>query len=95
MLPQIKQFLLEYHLFPKWPAKKEYPRLLKLYKRLHDAGFLKFYANLHPLTHKPKKFNIQADVGYVNTMHKDRFIDDVRVYTQVRTPEGASVHTKT
>ncbi|KAK3087731.1 hypothetical protein FSP39_009832 [Pinctada imbricata] len=65
-LPKIKQFSLEYHLFPDWPKKSDYTKLLSTYKRLHDEGFRKFYTGIHPLFHDPEKFNIQADIGYVN-----------------------------
>lgn len=63
----LNQFMLEYHLFPTWPSRAEYPKLLKLYKTLHDIGLVKFVTALHPLNHNPEEFNIQADVAYVNT----------------------------
>jgi len=69
MFPKIRQFMLEYHLFPDWPAKSDYPKVLRTYKQLHDLGFAKFVTAMHPLTHIPKKFNIQADVAYVNTKY--------------------------
>lgn len=69
MFPKIRQFMLEYHLFPDWPAKSDYPKVLRTYKQLHDLGFAKFETAMHPLTHIPKKFNIQADVAYVNTKY--------------------------
>lgn len=62
----VNQFMLEYHLFPTWPSRAEYPKFLKLYKTLHDNGFRKFVTALHPLNHNPNKFNIQADVAYIN-----------------------------
>lgn len=70
ILPRIKQFALEYHLFPDWPPKSQYPRCLSTYKNLSDKGFRKFFTGLHPLQHTPESFNIQADVGYVNTRYK-------------------------
>ncbi|XP_060063199.1 probable methyltransferase-like protein 24 [Ylistrum balloti] len=70
LLPRIKQFSLEYHLFPDWPAKSEYPKLLNIYRQLSQSGFKKFWLGLHPLDHKPESFNIQADVGYVNMRYK-------------------------
>ncbi|OWF48692.1 uncharacterized protein LOC110452764 isoform X2 [Mizuhopecten yessoensis] len=71
-LPRIKQFSLEYHLFPDWPKKSEYPKLLNIYKQLSASGFKKFMTGLHPLNHKPESFNIQADVGYVNMLYKPK-----------------------
>ena len=62
----LNQFMLEYHLFPTWPSRAEYPKFLKLYKTLHDIGLVKFVTALHPLNHKPEEFNIQTDVAYVN-----------------------------
>lgn len=70
LFKNIKQFMLEYHLFPSWPSKEDYPKLLKIYKSLHDIGLLKFVTAMHPLNLKPKSFNIQADVAYVNTLFK-------------------------
>ena len=66
---QIKQFSLEYHLFPDWPPKSDYMKLLRTYKSLNDIGLRKFYTGIHPLNHHPEKFNIQADIGYVNFMY--------------------------
>lgn len=62
----VKQFMLEYHLFPDWPAKSDYSKVLRTYKKLHDLGLSKFVTAMHPCTHIPEKFNIQADVAYVN-----------------------------
>ncbi|XP_052095397.1 uncharacterized protein LOC127730832 [Mytilus californianus] len=70
LFQNIKQFMLEYHLFPTWPSKEDYPKLLKIYKSLHDIGLLKFVTAMHPLNLKPKSFNIQADVAYVNILFK-------------------------
>lgn len=64
--PRIRHFSLEYHIFPDWPDKARYPDLLRTYKRLKEAGFYKYFTGIHPLNHTPKKFNIQADVCYVN-----------------------------
>uniref|UniRef100_K1PN51 Methyltransferase domain-containing protein n=1 Tax=Magallana gigas TaxID=29159 RepID=K1PN51_MAGGI len=63
---RIRHFSLEYHIFPDWPDKARYPDLLRTYKRLKEAGFYKYFTGIHPLDHTPKKFNIQADVCYVN-----------------------------
>lgn len=63
---RIRHFSLEYHIFPDWPDKTRYPDLLRTYKRLKEAGFYKYFTGIHPLNHTPKKFNIQADVCYVN-----------------------------
>lgn len=69
LFSHVKQFMLEYHLFPDWPPKSDYSKLLRTYKKLHDIGFHKFVTAMHPLTHIPKRFNIQADVAYVNTKY--------------------------
>ncbi|CAG2227221.1 unnamed protein product [Mytilus edulis] len=65
----VKQFMLEYHLFPDWPSKSDYSKLLRTYKKLHDIGYHKFVTAMHPCTHIPEQFNIQADVAYVNTKY--------------------------
>lgn len=70
LLNRIKQFSLEYHLFSDWPAKSEYPKLLSIYRQLGRRGFKKFWTGLHPLDHRPDRFNIQADTGYVNMRYK-------------------------
>jgi hypothetical protein len=48
MFLKIRQFMLEYHLFPDWPAKSDYPKVLRTYKQLHDLGFAKFETAMHP-----------------------------------------------
>lgn len=72
MFPTIKQFMLEYHLFPDWPLKSEYSKLLRTYKTLHDIGYQKYHTHLYQglVNHKPEAFNIQADVAYVNTNYE-------------------------
>lgn len=72
---RIRHFSLEYHIFPDWPAKALYPNLLQTYKRLKEAGFYKYFTGLHPLDHRPKHFNIQADVCYVNVKYMMRWYE--------------------
>lgn len=67
---RIRHFSLEYHIFPDWPSKAMYPDLLRTYKNLKEMGFYKYFTGLHPLNHTPRRFNIQADVCYVNKKFK-------------------------
>ena len=66
MFPQVRQFMLEWHLFPTWPVKEEYVHLYKVYTKLRDMGLREFSTGPHPKTLKVGSFNNQGDSEYVN-----------------------------
>ncbi|KAK7092649.1 uncharacterized protein [Littorina saxatilis] len=69
---QIRQFMLEWHLFPDWPSKDGYSGLYDIYRRLKEAGFTEYSKHAHPRNLNPDKFNLQADDRFVNTKFTPR-----------------------
>ncbi|XP_005107106.2 methyltransferase-like protein 24 [Aplysia californica] len=70
MFQYVRQFMLEYHLFPTWPAKEDYVHLYKLYTKLREMGLREFAIGPHPKTLKVDKFNNQGDSEYINYFFK-------------------------
>ncbi|XP_013066312.2 uncharacterized protein LOC106054816 isoform X1 [Biomphalaria glabrata] len=62
----VRQFMLEFHLFPDWPVKEDYVNLYQIYTRLREMGFSEYAVGPHPKTLKEDKFNNQGDSEYVN-----------------------------
>ncbi|XP_033759773.1 methyltransferase-like protein 24 [Pecten maximus] len=69
MLPRIKQFLTEWHIFSNWPHRSKNPKNLELFRRIQQAGFKKFSSYMHTLIHNPEWVHLQADTFYVNTLY--------------------------
>eukprot|EP00916_Digyalum_oweni_P019487 GHVL01032412.1.p1 GENE.GHVL01032412.1~~GHVL01032412.1.p1 ORF type:complete len:223 (-),score=6.03 GHVL01032412.1:88-756(-) len=63
---QVKQFLVEWHIFATYPAKETFEQLIRILQDLKDAGFRSFDKNPHVPNLKWEKFNLQSDFGYVN-----------------------------
>ncbi|XP_046560362.1 probable methyltransferase-like protein 24 [Haliotis rubra] len=63
---KIRQFYLEWHLFPDWPAKSSYVSLYQLYTKLTQLGLTAFRKSPHPHNFNPRSFNIQGDNNYIN-----------------------------
>ncbi|KAH9524381.1 Methyltransferase-like protein 24 [Bulinus truncatus] len=55
----VRQFMLEFHLFPDWPLKEDYVYLYQIYTRLREMGFREFAVGPHPKTLKVNQFNNQ------------------------------------
>ncbi|XP_059146513.1 uncharacterized protein LOC131934455 isoform X2 [Physella acuta] len=66
MFPSIRQFMLEFHLFPDWPVKEDYVYLYKIYTRLREMGFREYSVGPHPKTLNTEHFNNQGDSEFVN-----------------------------
>ena len=62
----VKQFLLEWHIFPKHPPRESFSQLIATIRDLQEAGFKAFDKHPHPVTLDWEKFNLQSDIGYVN-----------------------------
>ncbi|XP_070204718.1 probable methyltransferase-like protein 24 [Littorina saxatilis] len=72
VLRQVKQLLLEWHIFPDTPPRKEYVKLAEVLDELKAAGFRSFHRHEHPVNLDWSEFNVQSDVAYVNVKFKDR-----------------------
>ena len=66
----VKQFLLEWHIFFTYPAREEFPRMAATLQDVDKAGFQHFYKNPFRVETNWNKFNIQSDTGYVNSNFK-------------------------
>ena len=66
----VKQFLLEWHIFFTYPAREEFPRMAATLQAVDKAGFQHFYKNLFRVATNWNKFSIQSDMGYVNSNFK-------------------------
>ena len=66
----VKQFLLEWHIFFTYPAREEFPRMAATLQDVDEAGFQHFYKNPFRVETNWNKFSIQSDMGYVNSNFK-------------------------
>ena len=62
----VKQFLVEWHLFPSFPAKQEYVHLYKLITGLRQMGFREFAGSTHQTRLEYEGFNNQGESFFVN-----------------------------
>ncbi|RUS81340.1 hypothetical protein EGW08_010907 [Elysia chlorotica] len=70
-LELLRQFSLEFHLFPKFPPMEDYVHLYKTFTNLREEmGFAEFSAHPHPKTLEKDKFNLQGDSQFVNTLFR-------------------------
>ena len=63
----VKQFLLEWHVFNTYPAREEFPRMAATVQDLDKAGFQHFFKNAHTMQINWNTLRFQSDMGYVNT----------------------------
>ena len=66
----VKQLLLEWHIFFTYPAREEFPRMAATPQDVDKAGFQHFYKNPFRVETNWNNFNIQSDTGYVNSNFK-------------------------
>ena len=66
----VKQFLLEWHIFFTYPAREEFPRMAATLQDVDKTGFQHFYKNPFRVETNWNKFSIQSDMGYVNSNFK-------------------------
>ena len=62
----VKQLLLEWHVFNTYPAREEFPRMASTVRDLDKAGFQHFYKKPFIVEMDWEMFGIQSDMGYVN-----------------------------
>lgn len=55
---RIRYFFLEYYIFLDWLDKVRYLDLFRIYKRLKEVGFYKYFIGIYLLNYIFKKFNI-------------------------------------
>ncbi|XP_076434556.1 putative methyltransferase-like protein 24 [Babylonia areolata] len=67
ILTQVKQFVVEWHIFPDMPPRERFQQLIKVLSDLERAGFKPMGRHAHPLDRHWELLNIQSDVSYVNT----------------------------
>ncbi|KAK6990341.1 methyltransferase-like protein 24, partial [Biomphalaria glabrata] len=66
VLKQVRQFLIEYHLFPSFPARAEYVYLYQTISRVREMGFREFHYGDEPRNINEANFNNQRVVDYVS-----------------------------
>ncbi|KAK3739719.1 hypothetical protein RRG08_003950 [Elysia crispata] len=68
-LKLLRQFLLEFHLFPRFPPMHDYVKLYKSYTKLREEHrFLEFSVSPHEQTLVKERFNVQGDSQFVNSL---------------------------
>ncbi|KAK3800454.1 hypothetical protein RRG08_004866 [Elysia crispata] len=68
-LKLLRQFLLEFHLFPRFPPMHDYVKLYKSYTKLRkEHRFLEFSVSPHKQTLVKERFNVQGDSQFVNSL---------------------------
>ncbi|KAK7088692.1 probable methyltransferase-like protein 24 [Littorina saxatilis] len=67
VLSQVKQLLLEWHIFPHLPRREQFLQLATVIQDLDKIGFRHFYKFAHGVNPNWEHFNLQSDMGYVNT----------------------------
>ena len=63
----VKQLLLEWHVFNTYPAREEFPRMAATVQDLDMAGFQDFFKNAHTRLMGWNKLQFQSDMCYVNS----------------------------
>ena len=58
--------MVEWHLFPSFPAKQEYVHLYKLITGLRQMGFREFSGSTHQTRLEYEGFNNQGESFFVN-----------------------------
>ncbi|XP_071097453.1 uncharacterized protein [Haliotis cracherodii] len=67
LFPQIRQFLVEWHVFPNVPSRENFKDIYDAYMSLKEAGLRSYLKSSCCRYHHYKYFNSQADMAYVNT----------------------------
>ncbi|KAK0059356.1 RADres1 [Biomphalaria pfeifferi] len=66
VLKYVRQFMLEFHLFPNFPSMADYVHLYQTYTALREMGFIEYFNYPHPKALEKARFNNQCDVHFVN-----------------------------
>ncbi|XP_071104237.1 probable methyltransferase-like protein 24 isoform X2 [Haliotis cracherodii] len=70
MFSKVRQFAVEWHLFPTYPSRSEYVGIYAGVMAMKKQGLRTFRAVFHGKDYRDKTFRFQADVNYVNTLYK-------------------------
>ncbi|XP_046554944.1 probable methyltransferase-like protein 24 isoform X3 [Haliotis rubra] len=70
LFPQIRQFLVEWHIFPNEPSRERFQDIYDAYMSLKKNGFQFYHKNSGSRYHHYRYWNSQADMCYVNTHFK-------------------------
>ncbi|XP_055874744.1 probable methyltransferase-like protein 24 isoform X2 [Biomphalaria glabrata] len=66
VLKYVRQLMIEFHLFPNFPARSEYVYLYKTYTRLREMGFREYATWREPRNINERRFINQRAVDFVN-----------------------------
>ncbi|XP_046546435.1 probable methyltransferase-like protein 24 [Haliotis rubra] len=72
LFSQIRQFSVEWHLFPTYPSRSEYVGIYASVAAMKEQGLRTFRASFHGKDYRNETFRFQADVNYVNILYKDK-----------------------
>ncbi|XP_046578295.1 probable methyltransferase-like protein 24 [Haliotis rubra] len=70
VLSKVKQFAVEWHLFPTYPSKDKYVEFYTSVQGMKEKGLRTFRADFHNRNYGEKNWIMQADVNYVNILYK-------------------------
>ncbi|XP_005095627.2 methyltransferase-like protein 24 [Aplysia californica] len=72
LMDSVRQFLLEWHIFPNEPMRCDFKQMYETYMELKKIGFRQFHKNGFQRYHSFEYFNSQLDESLVNTMFKEK-----------------------
>ncbi|XP_046546444.1 uncharacterized protein LOC124256498 isoform X2 [Haliotis rubra] len=70
LFSKVRQFSVEWHLFPTHPNRSEYINCYTSVMAMKEQGLRTFRSLFHKQNYEEKTFRFQADVNYVNILHK-------------------------
>ncbi|XP_067667585.1 uncharacterized protein [Haliotis asinina] len=70
LFSKIRQFSVEWHLFPEYPSKQEFAGFYENVMAMKKQGLRTFKSHFHTKAYSDKAFRVQADVNYVNTLYR-------------------------
>ncbi|XP_046368096.2 probable methyltransferase-like protein 24 [Haliotis rufescens] len=70
VLSKVRQFAVEWHLFPAYPSKDKYVEFYTSVQGMKDKGLRTFRADFHNRKYGEESWTLQADVNYVNILFK-------------------------
>ncbi|XP_041369608.1 methyltransferase-like protein 24 [Gigantopelta aegis] len=70
MFQHVRQFLVEWHIFPNEPNRAEFQQMYKSFTELEKVGMKYFYVDSGSRYHHYRYWNSQSDMCYVNTKFK-------------------------
>ncbi|XP_067657291.1 probable methyltransferase-like protein 24 [Haliotis asinina] len=67
LFPQIRQFLVEWHIFPNEPFRNHFQDMYEVYMSLQKNGFQFYHKYSFRKYHHYRYWNLRAHMSYVNT----------------------------